>query len=98
MLVLQADITALHFGLLSKRRACDVYTGLRRKRADTKTSICTLGTPCGAQKFCDGARRTTKLYVIAKAMQCNLMISSSLRSRKRLLNGLKACGAAVRGK
>jgi hypothetical protein len=71
----------LHFELLSKRRACDVYARLRRKRADTKTFICTLGAPYGAQKFCDSARRTAK--TLRDSQGCAVLLDDIIGAAKQ---------------
>jgi hypothetical protein len=39
-----------------------------------------------------------RLYVIARAARCSLMILSALRSMQELLNGVRACDDAVRSK
>jgi len=66
--------------LLSKRRACGAYAGLRRKRVDTRTSSYMLGAPCVAYEFRDSARRTAK---VLHDIVCAARVIESVKSMRR---------------
>ena len=97
--MLQQDTGASHFELLSKRRAYDVYVRLRKMRADTKTSICTLGARRVAHITSVMVRKELQRhYMIAKAARRSLVMTLRFQSTQELLSRLRACSAVVRGK